>query len=100
MSFMPLNGPYATTFGPSRPAFTPPEPKKQRMTEAQLLKLWNSCERWGVTFNETDYYIEKDTGYALSWVDGHYHNGEPSNIASGFKKTIYLCVEPNGDSHS
>lgn len=69
-----------------------------RMTNAQRDKLWEMCGRYGVKFKEEDYFVGID-GMAEGWVGGYYHNGEPAQI-SQFKKTIYVGVEPNGDSHT
>lgn len=91
------------TFGEPQPAFTEPKP---RMTEAQLLKLWDLCGRYNVPFREDDYYLNTGTwmtGFVEGWIGGYYHGHHNSSSNDGKpenKLTIYIAVEPNGDSHS
>lgn len=72
-----------------------------RMTDAQRDKLWDLCGRYGVPFREDDYFLNRPGtfggGLAEGWIGGNDHNGRDQ--ARG-KKTIYVGVEPNGDSHS
>ncbi len=74
-----------------------------RMTTAQRDKLWDLCGRYNVPFREDDYYcpigpVSVGIGYYEGWVGGPDHSiGTNSKV---FKPTIYVGVEPNGDSHS
>ena len=67
----------------------------QRFTQAQYDKLELSCALWNVPFDPTHYRTISATsyftpGFAEGWVGGPDQAG----------KTIFLGVEPNGDSHS
>lgn len=82
-----------TTFGKPQPAFAE---QQRRMTDAQRDKLWDLCGRYNVPFREDDYYKALfSNGMYEGWIGGNLHSG-----TNGFKKTIYIGVEPNGDSHS
>lgn len=77
----------------------PPKPKPQRMTNAQRDKLWDLCGRYGVPFREDDYHPAIfNNGMVEGWIGGEEYRSQPNN--SEYKKTIYIGVEPNGDSHS
>ncbi len=71
--------------------YTPPE--KPRMTEEQVIALWRLCGRYGVQFNEIDYYPGGadglPDGYFAGWVGGW-------RPGSNRKKTIYVGVDPEG----
>lgn len=73
---------------------------KPRMTNAQRDKLWDLCGRYNVPFREDDYYIESGTNFVLGWVGGIGHALMPKGEKTTKTSTIYICVEPNGDSHS
>lgn len=64
-----------------------------RMTTKQRDKLWELCGRYNVPFNESDYWIDPKTKHAEGWVGGTALN-HPK------RTTIFVGVEPNGDSHS
>ena len=71
------------------------------MTQEQFDKLSVLCERFHVSMAITDYFVySQDSsmmpGYAEGWVGGPNHNGGLIDK----HKTIYVGVEPNGDSHS
>lgn len=72
-----------------------PSWQAQPLTQQQYDKLQLSCERWNVPFDPTHYRTWSldavmTKGFAEGWVGGPDQAG----------KTIYLGVEPNGDSHS
>lgn len=72
-----------------------PDWQAQALTNAQYAKLQSLCERYRVPFNPTDYRTlavdgNWTPGFAEGWVGGPDQAG----------KTIYVGVEPNGDSHS
>ena len=65
------------------------------MTDAQRTKLQTLCERYRVTFTESDYLVfSQDSsmmpGWAEGWVGGLTQAG----------RTLYVGVSPEGDSHS
>jgi hypothetical protein len=84
-------------FSESKPAFTEPKP---RMTDAQRDKLWDLCGRYGVPFREDDYFPTRFSSSAPlmfeGWIGGTFYNGTFPDK----RRTIYIGVEPNGDSHS
>lgn len=67
--------------------------QKPRMTEEQVIALFRLCGRYGVQFNEIDYYPGKGDGlpdgYFAGWVGGW-------KPGSDRKKTIYVGVSPEG----
>lgn len=71
------------------------------MTQEQFDKLLILCERYEVSMAISDYqvYSQDSTftpGWAEGWIGGPNHNG-------GFvakRKTIFVGVSPQGDSHS
>lgn len=81
-----------------RPAdYELPTWQAQPMTLAQRDKLQLLCERFRVAFDPTHYRVNSDAaggfalpGFAEGWIGGN----EQAN------RTIYVGVEPNGDSHS
>lgn len=86
-------------FGEAKPAFTEPKP---RMTDAQRDKLWNLCGRYGVPFREDDYFPSRFSSNAPlmfeGWVGGNAYSSKITSPTG--RATIYIGVEPNGDSHS
>lgn len=72
-----------------------------KMTKEQFDKLLILCDRYEVSMAISDYVVfPQDSftmpGWAEGWIGGPNHNG-------GFvakRKTIYVGVSPQGDSHS
>lgn len=62
-----------------------------RMTNAQRDRLWELCGQYDVSFRETDYFNDS-SGMVEGWIGGRPHAGEST--------TLYVGVEPNGQSHS
>lgn len=63
------------------------------MTPDQKNALMQLCNRYGVTFVESDYgpTFDLPDGYVAGWVGGLMHEGLP---------TIYVGVSPEGDVSS
>jgi hypothetical protein len=73
---------------------------KPRMTTKQRDKLWALCGDYNVPFRESDYVVYPN-GMVEGWVGGNeYASKLTGGAESRGKKTIYVGVEPNGDSHS
>lgn len=71
------------------------------MTQEQFDKLRGLCDRYNVDMSIGDYlcYGPNATmmiGWCEGWLGGVSHNG----MLSGMKKTLYVGVSPEGDSHS
>lgn len=63
-----------------------------RLTNAQLLKLWDLCGRYNVEFAEGDYVVNQlDSTFMPGWAEGWI---------GGVETTIYIGVDPDGNSHS
>lgn len=63
------------------------------MTPAQKEALIDLCERYGVTFTESDYEVapfDLPPGYVAGWVGG----------ALTARRTIYVGVSPEGEVSS
>lgn len=73
-----------------------------RMTTKQRDKLWAACGNYGVPFREDDYRIqtEETFGTPSGWIEGWIGGISCSPGGGSYRKTIYVGVEPNGDSHS
>lgn len=70
--------------------------QRARMSDAQRNKLWEMCGRYNVPFREDDYSL-KPNGMVEGWAGGF----ELESLGPPAKpKTIYVGVEPNGDSHT
>lgn len=70
-----------------------------RMTNAQRDRLWQLCARYNVPFREDDYLLSsKQSGIGAGWVEGWVGGRDGSGITS--RKTIYVGVSPEGESHS
>jgi len=84
------------------PAYELPSWQARALTQAQYDKLSLLCERYNVPFDPTHYRVWSDDasmtkGFAEGWVGGIDY--APGND-QGNRSTIYIGVEPNGDSHS
>ena len=70
-----------------------------RMTGAQRDRLWELCARHSVPFREDDYVLAgKQAGIGAGWVEGWVGGRDGSGVTS--RKTIYVGVSPEGESHS
>ena len=73
--------------------------EKPRMTDAQRDRLWEMCGRYGVPFRESDYVLSgKQAGIGAGWVEGWVGGIDGTGITS--RKTIYIGISPEGESHS
>lgn len=65
---------------------------KPRMTNAQRDRLWALCGGYNVPFREDDYHPTFDLpdGWVAGWIGG---------CVTG-RRTLYVGVSPEGESHS
>jgi hypothetical protein len=70
-----------------------------RMTDAQRNRLWELCGNYNVPFRENDYVLSsKQATIGAGWVEGWVGGNMYSGIVA--RKTIYVGVSPEGESHS
>ena len=72
--------------------------QRARMSDAQRNKLWEMCGRYNVPFREDDYIFDSRDKMFVGWIGGSEYFDVNENAAR--KKTIFVGVEPNGDSHT
>src|ERR1700751_2999954 len=72
---------------------------KVRMTDAQRNRLWQMCANYNVPFREDDYFMSnKQQGIGFGWVEGWVGGKDGSGVTS--RRTIYVGVSPEGESHT
>jgi hypothetical protein len=74
--------------------------QRARMSDAQRNKLWDMCGRYNVPFREDDYVFDSwNNGMVEGWIGG-FQTVPHVTTKQPIPKTIYVGVEPNGDSHT
>lgn len=73
---------------------------KPRMTTAQRDKLWSLCGSYNVPFREDDYHPTIFSSSSPTMYEGWVGGFELKSVDPAVPRTIYVGVEPNGDSHS
>lgn len=73
----------------------------KKMTNAQRDRLWELCRQYNVPFREDDYRIQTEAifGSPAGWVEG-WVGGINHSAGMGSAQTIYVGVDPEGNSHS
>ena len=72
---------------------------KPRMSLAQRDRLWEMCGNYNVPFREDDYVLSgRQASIGAGWVEGWVGGRDGSGITS--RRTVYVGVSPEGDSHT